>query len=331
MAVMVTGATGFLGINLLQNLLASGERVVGFSNRALPEAAAQALGDTGHLSMIVGDVRDRAAVEAALRDHAVRRVVHAAVVTSGPAREREEAEQVIGINIGGLSAVAAASARHGIERLVLVGSVAVFSGRLDSSGLLTEETPHNATSLYAISKSTCEAILARIAGLNDLDWVVGRLGTLFGPWERDTGFRDTLSPIHQVTRLALGAGHAHLPRPAPRNWHYSRDAARALARLTLAPELRHHIYHLAPQSVWTLQSWCEALQVRYPGFGFSIGDAAAPTGSETVDLYEPRDSALLSWQRYGSEFGPTASYDRETAFADYMDWIARTGARAGWV
>jgi len=49
-------------------------------------------------------------------------------------------------------------------------------------------------SLHAISKFAAERVALRLRQLWQLDLVCARLGSVIGPWERDTGVRDTLSP-----------------------------------------------------------------------------------------------------------------------------------------
>ena len=100
---------------------------------------------------------------------------------------------------------------------------------------LDEETPHAPRTLYALGKSAAEAVVARVGELHGLDWVIGRLGTVFGPYEYGTGLRDTLSPVHQVTTAAFARRAVLLARPARKNWLNVRDAVHGLATLLDAP------------------------------------------------------------------------------------------------
>jgi nucleoside-diphosphate-sugar epimerase len=331
MTVLLTGASGFIGMNILDHLMAEGLPVVAFGNTA-PPLTPRRHPSGAEVIVVQGDVRDRETVERVMREYRVNRVIHGAAITSDIPRERTRGDDVISVNLGGTAAVATAAARCDVDRFVLVGSIAVYgSTETTDAGtpartrptIFTEETPHAPVTLYDISKSGAEAVLRRIAELNGLDWRVGRLGVVFGPWERDTGFRDTLSPIHQANRIASSAGTALLPRPALANWQYSRDAARALVTLLNADAPRHRIYNLGPSIIWTLSAWCDLLAKRFPGFTATIG-----SGDGTpVDLYEAEDGPLLSWQRFTAEFGPTAQFGIEEAFQDYFDWMDGPGRR----
>ncbi len=58
----MTGGAGFVGLNVVEALLARGEEVVVFAREAIPPAAAAAFAALpGRLTAIRGDVLDRAA------------------------------------------------------------------------------------------------------------------------------------------------------------------------------------------------------------------------------------------------------------------------------
>ena len=317
MSVLVTGANGFVGLNLLERLLAAGRDVVSLSRRPIPAAAHPALaGQPGRLVEVLGDVRDTPLIENTLRAQDVSAVVHMAAITAAADREKRAADEVISVNLCGLASVMTASANVGVSRFVCAGSIAVYGGGADGS-LLEEESPHAPRSLYAITKSAGDAVVARLGELHGLDWVIGRLGRVFGPYEYDTGVRDTMSQIYQVTQAAIAGRAVVLARPCIKNWNYSRDAAANLQALIDAPQLRHRIYNLGSPYAWSLAAWCESLARRYPDFSFGIGGG----DGESIDLGGGSDGGLLSWQRFAAEFGATAQFDRDAAFNDYMNFI----------
>jgi nucleoside-diphosphate-sugar epimerase len=323
MTVLLTGASGFVGMNVLERLVEVGLPVVAFSNTDLPSPPG-AFGDK--IVFVKGDVRDRDGVEETMRRYRIDRVIHGAAITSDIGREKTSGDEVIAVNAAGTASVAAAAARCSIQRFVLVGSIAVYgsaesvgdrTGTEGTPALFTEDMPHAPVTLYDTSKSASELILRRIAELNGMAWAVGRLGVVFGPWERGTGFRDTLSPIHQAIRIAALGGQALLPRPTVTNWHYSRDAARSLVTLLTADASKHRIYNLGPANSWSLSDWCERLTRVFPGFGYRVGEGKGTP----IDVYEAEDGPLLSWQRFTDEFGATAVYGLDEAFEDYLRWL----------
>ncbi|RYE60050.1 MAG: NAD-dependent epimerase/dehydratase family protein, partial [Rhizobiaceae bacterium] len=79
MSILITGAGGFLGLNLIEVLNALGEPVVALNDRALPAAFAAKPGVTVELA----DVRDRVTVADILSRHDITCIIHAAAITLG--------------------------------------------------------------------------------------------------------------------------------------------------------------------------------------------------------------------------------------------------------
>ncbi|MCX5496122.1 NAD(P)-dependent oxidoreductase [Kaistia dalseonensis] len=317
MTILVTGSSGFVGLNIVEHLLAEGRNVVGIADRDLPAIARfEFAGLPGHYIGIVADVRQESSIRRIMGEHNVTRVIHAAAITSNAARERTQASQTVGVNLGGLTAVASAAAQHGVERFVFVSSNAIFGGGTPDYELLHEDYPKNPGNIYALSKWTGEMILEKLGASAGLDWVAGRLAGVFGPWEYRTGLRDTMNPVFQANTLAFDGAAATLPRPGRSNWHFSRDAASALSTLLLAPAHQHRIYNLGTPYVWSIGDWCERLAGHFPQFTISVGEGEG----SPIDLYGDSDGGILSGARFTEEFGPTGTHDLDAAFDHLMNW-----------
>lgn len=318
MTWLVTGAAGFVGLNLLERLAPRNEAVVALDQRAIaPDVAARFA--QRQLTAVTGDCRDPALLTRLVETHGVTRVIHTAAITPGLAREIEDPARVVSVNLAGTAAALQAAARGGAKRFVHAGSVAVFGAGVPDGEIIDEDRPHAPTTLYAITKSASEAIVRRFAEVSGLSCVIGRLGVVFGRHEVETGVRDTMSPFYHATARARSGAGLVLPRPARRNWQYATDAADALIALGAAEAPVHAVYNLGPPDVWTVQEWCEMLAARYPGFRHSLGDVqGGPVG-----LHNPRDGGLLSWQRYEAEFRPGPRVSRQEAFDDYIGWLER--------
>jgi nucleoside-diphosphate-sugar epimerase len=250
-------------------------------------------------------------------------VVHLAAVTAAPERERRQAKAVLDVNLGGLAAVLTACAALKVKRFIYVSSIAVFGPDTADGALLEEETPHDPRTLYALTKSTGEAVVARLGDLLDLDWTVARIGRVFGPFEHETGERDTMSQIYQVMRSASEGRPVRFARPCFKNWNYAKDVGEDLARLARAEGLALRTYNLGSPHRWSLEDWCERLAAVRPGFRFTIDEAAPSPEAEdrVIDLMGQRDGALLSWARFQAAFPTRASHDLDAAFDDYLRFL----------
>ena len=96
MAVLVTGAAGFVALNVVEHLLRAGREVVGLDRIALPARATRVFaGLPGRLTMIGGSVLSDADLSRALTIAPVDRVIHCAVITAGSAREKAAPETIL--------------------------------------------------------------------------------------------------------------------------------------------------------------------------------------------------------------------------------------------
>ena len=127
---LVTGAAGFIGSNLVEALLAAGQRVVGFDNfatghrrnlaeveRNLPDEYAR------KFQLIEGDIRDRAACEEAMRG--VDYVLHQAALGSVP-RSLDDPLTSHDVNVTGFLNVLDAARREGVKRFVYAASSSTY-------------------------------------------------------------------------------------------------------------------------------------------------------------------------------------------------------------
>jgi nucleoside-diphosphate-sugar epimerase len=214
-----------------------------------------------------------------------------------------------------------AAQRHPVQRFVYLSSVAVYGTNAFASEPLTEErTAPQPDSLYAISKYAGERTAVRMKSLTGLDVVAARLGPVFGRWERQTPYRDTMSAQFQTLVHALEQPDREivLPRPGLRDWVYARDVAQAVLLLLDAPRLNHAVYNVGSGFRWTIEDWCRRLAARHPGLTHRLSSDPAECN---VDLHSPLDRAPLSIDRLNQELGYRPRYDLDAAFTDLMAWL----------
>ena len=111
---LVTGGTGFFGTHMAWRLIAEGIRPVLFDPAPIDDP-----GLIGKVDYIRGDVRDKAAVDAAVKQ--VDAVVHAAA-----ALPLEKPKDILDVTVHGAENVYEACKRHGIRKSVHIGTTAVY-------------------------------------------------------------------------------------------------------------------------------------------------------------------------------------------------------------
>ena len=318
--ILVTGASGFVGLALTEHLLARGDHVIGYDLAAPPAAALRAFAALpGRFDAIGGDVRDAEMLGRAIRMHGVDRLVLLAAITADAARERAMPQAIFEVNVGGVLAALSAAATARKPRVLLGSSGSVYGAGGRTAAWLDEvETPRQPEGLYGISKQTAEAAALRLASLHGLDLRIGRLGTCFGPWESHTGVRDTPSAPYQVLQHARSGRAVRLPRDSRRDWLYVRDAAAALAVLLDHASPPSPAYHLAAGFQWSMTQWCEQVAEWHSGFDWRIARADEEAN---VSYYAPTDRAPMSIARLQADIGFVPRFDLPAASADFHTWL----------
>jgi len=316
--IFVTGGSGFVGLNLLEQLLARGDHAVSFS-LAPPPVEAMRVFDRlpGTLRHVDGDVRDAAAVGEALAQSGARHVIHGAVITAGIERERRDPASIVSTNVQGTVNVLDGARHQGVERFIYLSSASVYGANALADEELSEEhTAPLPESLYAVTKYAAEGIARRYGSVFDMQVVATRLSAVFGRWEHDTGLRDTLSPPYLLTRMALAGDTAVLADEGHRDWIYGPDVAAGVIALLDAAALRHDVYNIGTGQTWSLRQWCEKLTARQPAFSYRFG-----TESDADPSLNPGRRAPLSVKRILGDTAYNPRFGLEESFDDYLEWM----------
>ncbi|MDX2162337.1 MAG: NAD-dependent epimerase/dehydratase family protein [bacterium] len=150
--VLITGGSGFLGINLVRYLLARGHAVVSLDllDFDYPER--------GRITEVKGDIRDRAAVDRAMQG--VQIVIH----TAAALPLYSEAD-IFSTDIDGTRNILESAAAHGVERMIHISSTAVYG--VPDHHPLYETDPVSGVGPYGKAKIEAEALCveARKTGL----------------------------------------------------------------------------------------------------------------------------------------------------------------------
>lgn len=328
MAILVTGGAGFVGLNIAEQLLARGDAVVLFGPDRPPDEALDVLGRLpGRLSFAVGDVCEAADLDAALRTHRVDRLVHGAAITAGLERERHAAREILTVNLLGTVEVLEAAVRHGLRRLVLMGTGSIFGEAGQSGEWLDErDSPVLPESLYGIGKFAAERAAVRYRQTRGLDLSVARLGTVFGRWEYETGVRDSMSLPLQLLRAAERGEQVTVHSEAGDDWVYSVDVARGVLGLLDCLALPEPIYHLSAGMRWSIADWCDRLQKRFVDFRCVLSDRAEDC---TIGRGKAARRAPMHIRRLQRDTGYQPAYLPAQAFDDYLAWRSRSSISGG--
>lgn len=173
--VVVTGASGWLGQNLVRALAADRARV-----RCLVPAADEApLLELVNpvVETLVGDVRDPAVIDRLFEGLGPASVFHAAAVIHPQRKVRE----LFDVNVGGTQLVLDRARRAGVSRFVHVSSNSPFGANPTADDRFTEDSEFNPYLGYGRSKMEAEQLVQRTGDRGDLATVIVRAPWFYGP------------------------------------------------------------------------------------------------------------------------------------------------------
>lgn len=287
--VLVTGATGLLGNNLVRALLDSGAHV-----RALARSSAKAAAQFGdvvcdRLEIVIGDMEDVASFQHRLSGTDV--LFHTAAYFRDSYKGGSHWPQLERINVGGTRDLIAAAYAAGVRRMVHTSSIALLDG---PPGALIDETmlrdTANADDYYRSKILTDKVVLEALRKLPDFDAVMVMPGWMWGPG--DAG------PT-SAGQTALDFLHRRLPGvpPATMSFVDARDVAQAL--IAAATAGRRGERYLAAGRCMTLAELFPLIEaesgVKAPTRALPLPLMYAVAGIQEVLARTTGKPALLSW------------------------------------
>jgi len=190
LAVLVTGAAGFIGFHVASALLARGQRVVGIDNLnayydiRLKQARLAQLEGQGGFAFHRVDIAEREAVAGVLRGHPeIREVVHLAA-QAGVRHSMQDPWSYLASNLTGhLVVLEAARNMPHCQHLVYASSSSVY-GANNTLPFAETDRVDTPLSLYAATKRADELMSHAYAHLYGIPQTGLRFFTVYGPWGR---------------------------------------------------------------------------------------------------------------------------------------------------
>jgi UDP-glucuronate 4-epimerase len=190
--ILVTGAAGFIGAEVVLRLLSRGERVIGVDNLnayydpALKRARLARIAECPQAAqgwrfepLNVANGADLLALFAAERPRAV---VHLAA-QAGVRHSLDNPAAYIQSNLVGFGHILEGCRHHGVEHLVYASSSSVYGGNRQMP-FSEQHAVNHPVSLYAASKKANELMAHTYSHLYGLPATGLRFFTVYGPWGR---------------------------------------------------------------------------------------------------------------------------------------------------
>ena len=235
MRYLITGAAGFLGSALANQLVREGNTVRGLDDLST--------GDPANLLPEVhftrGDINDRPKLWTLMQD--VDCVYHLAarVLVQESVLYPREYNQV---NVGGTVTLMEAMRDVGVRRVVLISSGAIY-GDLSVQPLREKFIP-KPRSPYAVSKLAAEFYVRTIGELWGIETLSLRVFNAYGPGQQIPPVYTPVIPNFLRQALLEGTLVIHGDGKQTRDYVYLDDVVRAMVSASTAPDIHHDVINV---------------------------------------------------------------------------------------
>ena len=317
---VITGVAGFIGSNLLQELLALGQTVVGVDNFStghrtnLDDVLTDGLEGFAHFRMLEGDIRElqtcRTACEGA--DY----VLHHAALGSVP-WSMDDPLRTNSVNVDGFLNVLVAAKEAGVKRVVYASSSAVYGDTPDHPQI--EDRLGRPLSPYAASKSSNETYALAFQASYGLQSIGLRYFNIFGRRQDPAGAYAAVIPRWIASLLRGEQCRIFGDGETTRDFCYIANVIQAniLAATAENTEATGHAYNVACAESVTLNQLFHMMRDRLA--------ERDPRFSSSVPQYDPFrqgdirfSSASIEKARRMLSFSPT--HDVAQGLTETLDW-----------
>ena len=188
MAILVTGAAGFIGFHVAQRLMHDGHQVYGIDNLndyydpRLKHARLKQLQDKPSFRFQKLDISDRAGMERVFSEVKPEKVIHLAA-QAGVRYSLKNPHAYIDSNIVGFMNILEGCRHHQVQHLVYASSSSVYGANTKMPFSVHDNVDHP-VSLYAATKKANELMAHTYSHLYNLPTTGLRFFTVYGPWGR---------------------------------------------------------------------------------------------------------------------------------------------------
>ena len=306
--VLVTGAGGFVGANVVRRLLAKGADVhVLLKDDADPWRLLEV---RERVTLHRVDLVDGGAVRRAFATVAPASVFHLA--THGAYEHQADARRILETNILGSAHVLDAAAAAGTAVLVNAGSSSEYGLKPQA---MREDERLEPNSVYAVAKAAQTHLATLFARRGPMAVVTFRLFSVYGPWEEPTRLLPTL-----LRRARAGQPLEMTSPDTARDFVYVDDVVDALVDVDRVPAVSGEVFNLGTGVESTLRDVVAAVQAAVGG-GSEVKWGAMPARHWDTDR----------WQADAGKARTALGWSARTTLAEGVArmaaWMAAAGER----
>jgi nucleoside-diphosphate-sugar epimerase len=314
MALLVTGAMGHVGYEVVVQAARMGLPVVAQAHRSFDAAAAERAGDG--VTWVRCDLADPFEVAALAAEHRIEGCIHSAALPNDKVA-RPVPMSAFATNTAATQHLLELARRGGWRRMVFVSSGAVFQRWTDLDRAIPESEPATPINVYGTTKHCAELLVAMYREIYGVSAATVRVSWIYGPPMVPKVFEGPRGPIPEFLRRALRGEVVDEPSGGDfaASFTHVADCAAGLIALYRADTLAHPVYHLGSGENYPTSRVARAVAAAVPGSRVSVGPGTEPWTRFTV-MRGP-----LSCQRMKDELGFSPAHTLESGVAQFAEWM----------
>jgi nucleoside-diphosphate-sugar epimerase len=335
--ILVTGASGFIGVNLVKQLAQNKRKVLGTTrNPQGPDLLIQEYleGLEDYIDWVTVDLAHSNKVMSIADKYEISGIIHAAVFTAITREvEQKRARAILESNLMGTVNVLELARKAKAEKVVYVSSSGLYGSTDDTITPVpeTSNAPYlTSGGFYHITKIASERLTERYNNLFDMTTTNMRIAAPYGDMERPTGSRYLMGPIYRLLYKILTKKQDYIRVKGlgyVRDWTYAQDTAKCLIA-GLDTENPSRLYNVTCGINYSLREILDAIQ-EIPGIEFEWEEVER---DEDADFLVRAGSLRgpLSIEKSSKELGFVPDYDLKKGVRAYSDWWKRVSEKGLW-
>lgn len=311
MQLLITGAMGHVGHELVSQAARQGTPVVAQYHDSFDAARAAAAGP--HVRWERCDLDDAGQVDAMLDRNRIDSCIHCAAI-SNEAYAKPHPLSAVQVNVGATARLLEAARVRNWRRFILVSTGSVFQLRADVVSPIPEDEAPAPANIYSTTKRAAEMLLGMYRREFALSGASVRISWVYGPPIATDS--PTRGPIPSYLMRALrGEAIREDGGDFAASFTYIADVAEGLLHAAQEAELRHDIYHLGHGRNFSAHEVAAAVQAAVPGATIVLGPGTDP------------------WTRFTGLRGPLAGgrFLADTGYAPRHSLAEGIAAYAAWM
>lgn len=260
MNILVTGAIGFIGSHLCEQLLKQSHKVIGLDNMdpyyevQKKQENLNILESIDGFKFIYGDIRNPFLINEILSSNQIQLVIHLAA-KAGVRPSISNAPDYLDVNLNGLVNLLEACKNCRIKRFIFISSSSVYGNQQKLPFSETDDVSFP-ISPYAATKKSGELLCYTYHHLYEIEIACLRLFTVYGPRQRPD------LAIHKFTQLAVDKQPIELygDGSSLRDYTFVSDIVDGICGIAFHPQLSYEIFNLGNGNPIKLIEMVEELQ-----------------------------------------------------------------------